>query len=760
MTLNEIGNNLSYPFMGLIVTAGLYLSFRLRFLQFPYLFLGLKIASGAMDSPGKRGMITPGRAFAMGAASSVIPGAIVGTVLAIQIAGPGSMIWIWITTILSMTLPFVSSTLSLRFRSFPGRRAVPQSGPAYYIQKALRVRWLAVMLAGVMVIHSLIQGNIFLLMILNGALGISPLAISSVTLGASLFVVLTLILSGGIRRIAWFARRFFLVSLFALIAAFVLAILAWHQSSTATFNVSSEQFVISVLQGFLPQNAVQWKRLIIGLAIYHVLTETGQGKFATIAGAVRTDYPAKQGLANMALPVLEVTVATCVAYLYVVSGMDFDLFHPVQFLQSRVAHVALLHKAWILFIISLVGFTIAGMGGWAFTGRQAASYLAGKVGSGAFVIIFLLSLLAVGLFLPFQDLKFQHLVLDATIISGIVASFIPLLTVMLLSRHSTVELKRYLKKEPVQYEFSRDLAVLLLVLMPKNLISRMFGWMTYIHFPRFVMVPLLQAFVRVYKINVDEAELQLKDYPSLNKFFTRALKEGARDIDYTDRTVVSPVDGRISVFGKIKEGKMIQAKGINYDLDDLLEWPEYAARFQGGSYIVIYLSPQDYHRIHTPHEGNVVALGYTPGELFTVNQISVKGVHGLFPKNERLTSYISTDFGLLAVCKVGATNVGRIRVTYDRLITNSWIRIHRQKTYKNPIYMNRGEELGRFEMGSTVILLFEKDRFEFSKALEEGMKIRLGEPLGSFQEARKATVRDLSEKRKERTGVTAKKRIK
>jgi phosphatidylserine decarboxylase len=179
---------------------------------------------------------------------------------------------------------------------------------------------------------------------------------------------------------------------------------------------------------------------------------------------------------------------------------------------------------------------------------------------------------------------------------------------------------------------------------------------------------------------------------------------------------------------------MIQAKGIDYSLEDLLESSCYLPNFAEGKYIVIYLSPRDYHRIHSPHEGRIMGYSYTPGKLFSVNELSVRGLAGLFPKNERLTTYIETaGNGMVGLVKVGAVNVGRIRVNYDTIHTNRWIRIASHRVYAEPFPIGRGDELGRFEMGSTVILLFEKGRMEFDPPIAEGRAVRFGERIGHFQ---------------------------
>lgn len=272
-------------------------------------------------------------------------------------------------------------------------------------------------------------------------------------------------------------------------------------------------------------------------------------------------------------------------------------------------------------------------------------------------------------------------------------------------------------------------------MLPKNFLSKLFGTLTYIRLPRFMMIPILKAFAKVYKINVSEAELNLGEYNSLNQFFTRALKAGARIVDSAENAVVSPVDARITSFGNIQESTLIQAKGIEYSLKELLGSDKYLDAFSNGKFITFYLSPQDYHRIHSPFYGKILGYYYEPGKLFPVNDLAVLGIRGLFPKNERLITFLQTEYGKIAVVKVGASNVGKIRVTYDnKIVTNSWLRFSKEVEYKNvDILIQKGAELGRFEMGSTVILIFEKNTFEMAD-LKKNEKQTYGSTIGHFKE--------------------------
>ena len=277
------------------------------------------------------------------------------------------------------------------------------------------------------------------------------------------------------------------------------------------------------------------------------------------------------------------------------------------------------------------------------------------------------------------------------------------------------------------------LFLFILYILPKNLLSRFMGGLTRIKAPGFIKRPLFSWFIRTYNVNTEESEHPPESYPSLNAFFTRALKAGVRPIAPGEKTVISPVDSVISQFGDILEGKLIQAKGINYDLEALLACSEFAGDFKDGKYAVMYLSPPDYHRIHTAFGGQILGYSYSPGKLLPVNEIAVKGVPALFPRNERLTTYIQTPYGKMAEVKVGATNVGRIRVTYDDIISNRWIRRARTKIFDTPVNIEKGAELGRFEMGSTVVMVFEKGMMEFLPEITHGMRVSFGQAIGKIQ---------------------------
>jgi phosphatidylserine decarboxylase len=212
--------------------------------------------------------------------------------------------------------------------------------------------------------------------------------------------------------------------------------------------------------------------------------------------------------------------------------------------------------------------------------------------------------------------------------------------------------------------------------------------------------------------------------------FTRRLKPGARPLDPDPKAVLCPVDGRLYAEGPIDKGLLLQAKGRTFTLSALLANEERAAAFEGGSYITLYLSPRDYHRVHCPIDAEITGYTYVPGELYPVNPAAVANVDGLFARNERLITHLSSpDFGQVDLVMVGATCVGHIKVAYDATVaTNVGEHRVRQEVYTPTRRIGRGEELGVFEMGSTVILIVEpRVRLE---PLTPETPVRLGMRLG------------------------------
>jgi phosphatidylserine decarboxylase len=273
-------------------------------------------------------------------------------------------------------------------------------------------------------------------------------------------------------------------------------------------------------------------------------------------------------------------------------------------------------------------------------------------------------------------------------------------------------------------------------LLPKNAASRAFGVFTRLRIPVFSKLAR-NAFAAYYKLNMEESEFPLSHYRNIGELFIRRLKPGARPI--ADSEIVSPVDGVLSQTATFDERQeLIQAKGKTYTLKDLLRDEEMAKRFEGGAFATIYLAPFNYHRIHSPVKGELVDASYCPGTLWPVNAGSVERVEGLFCINERLTSRIRLEDGSeILVVKVGATNVGRIGVVYSNdLLTNAGKIPNSGKRMdwvpSEKVTFEKGGELGRFEMGSTVILVVDKKIRERNPGLFQsrvGTAVKVGEAL-------------------------------
>jgi phosphatidylserine decarboxylase len=272
-------------------------------------------------------------------------------------------------------------------------------------------------------------------------------------------------------------------------------------------------------------------------------------------------------------------------------------------------------------------------------------------------------------------------------------------------------------------------------IVPKRAVSEAIGWGVSLGIPARLRTLMLTRFARVYGIDVSEAEKPLAEYAGFDEFFTRKLQPGARPIDAAADRVVSPADGTIVECGLATEGKLLQAKGSDFDLASLLDDPEAAARLQGGPYLITYLSPKDYHRVHSPVAGQVVGWRHVPGTLFSVNAGNIRREPGLFVRNERFITLIEMDGGgLVAVVMVAAVGVGHVTVSYDPEVATHrpefFRAARRHRTYEQPKPIGRGEELGIFHLGSTTIAVFEPGRVALD-ALASGGSTKMGVGIGS-----------------------------
>lgn len=269
------------------------------------------------------------------------------------------------------------------------------------------------------------------------------------------------------------------------------------------------------------------------------------------------------------------------------------------------------------------------------------------------------------------------------------------------------------------------LIVSALSVVPKNPVARLMGRFSRTRLPKAAHRALLSWYVKKYQVNLDECEGTIDDYPTLVDFFTRPLRPGVRPVDPAPDAIVSPVDAKVYTVGLVKGGRIPQAEGRDFPVADLLGEPD---RHEGGAYAVLYLSPKDYHRVHTPRECRVTRFRYSPGMLWPVFPAATRHVPELFSRNERLTSFLDTDAGEVAQVMVGAFGVGRMRVVYMDLVTNTSAPA-RDGELTPPLELGRAAELGRFEMGSTVILVFEPGRVQLS--VEPGQPVKLGQRIGT-----------------------------
>jgi phosphatidylserine decarboxylase len=271
--------------------------------------------------------------------------------------------------------------------------------------------------------------------------------------------------------------------------------------------------------------------------------------------------------------------------------------------------------------------------------------------------------------------------------------------------------------------------IALLGAVPKNALSRLAGVITRWAAPRWLLDRAIQGFSDRYGIDLTECDAP-SSFRTFGEFFARPLKPGRRPIAAGEEILVSPVDAVVSESGLAEAGRLVQAKGIDYTVGALLGDYEAAGRFEGGAWATLYLSPRDYHRIHFPVAGRVTGWRYVPGRLWPVNAASVRTVPSLFAVNERLVVHLDTALGACALVAVGATVVGRVRATFDASVppTNLPGAVMQHGRYAEPIPVGKGEELGAFEMGSTVILLFERGRVALR--LAQGQRVRVGEAIG------------------------------
>jgi phosphatidylserine decarboxylase len=288
--------------------------------------------------------------------------------------------------------------------------------------------------------------------------------------------------------------------------------------------------------------------------------------------------------------------------------------------------------------------------------------------------------------------------------------------------------------------FSARLFVLLQYLLPKHLITGLVHRLARVRIA-VVKNALIRGFVGVYKVDVSELDASVPDdYATFNDFFTRSLADGARVIDAARNIIVSPVDGTVSAAGTISKNRLLQAKGFDYSLLDLLASDiDDAQAFDNGEFATIYLAPHNYHRVHAPWNGRLTAARYVPGALFSVNDATVERLQDLFVRNERLILHFVTDAGPMSLIFVGALNVGSISTPWSGEIRPSRTGVVEELDLEHSgtsLNVSKGDLLGWFNMGSTIILLMASTACRLHKELKNGMVVTMGQSI--------ATIRTLS----------------
>ncbi|MGY6028550.1 archaetidylserine decarboxylase [Phytobacter sp. AG2a] len=282
--------------------------------------------------------------------------------------------------------------------------------------------------------------------------------------------------------------------------------------------------------------------------------------------------------------------------------------------------------------------------------------------------------------------------------------------------------------------FKDRLFILFQYLVPQHFLSQLIGGLAECRSP-WVKTLFITWFVRRYHVDMRDALVEdANEYESFNAFFTRSLKAEARPIADEERAVLSPADGTVSQVGTIKQGRLFQAKGHDYSLTALLGGDEKnALNFSSGAYATIYLSPGDYHRVHMPVAGTLREMLFIPGKLFSVNNTTVRQVPTIFARNERVVCLFDTELGPMAVILIGAMVVGSIVTSWAGRINppGQGVKSVRYTSFaKKTIRLERGEELGHFKLGSTVIVLFGPGQVNWKSTLAAGSVVRFGEKMG------------------------------
>lgn len=273
-----------------------------------------------------------------------------------------------------------------------------------------------------------------------------------------------------------------------------------------------------------------------------------------------------------------------------------------------------------------------------------------------------------------------------------------------------------------------SLKILVQYLSPQHALSRVFGCLAEIRWPWFKNWAI-KRLIRKYHVNLSEALVDdVTAYPTFNSFFTRLLKPELRPIVQGVNEIACPADGSVSQIGTIDNDAIFQAKGFYFSLTTLLgNSSELAEQFRNGCFATVYLAPKDYHRVHMPLSGILRTTIYVPGDLFSVNTYTSQCVPNLFSRNERLICIFDTAIGSMAVILVGAMLVGSIHAAWETKHNTREISVQH---YSEKVVLERGADMGHFKMGSTVIVLFSKDKMNWNPTLQEGSGVKMGQLMG------------------------------
>ncbi len=747
----------------LIVTSAAYTLY-LRFLPLRYVFYGFRIAlaglgkedEGTTLSKAQRaGEINNRRAMFLAGSIQANAAVLVGIPVIVLWGGAASLVWVALFGILLASLRFATGSLAVRYRDktdhvwLGGAREIIKTtfwgdrGGVVYAVLAIAV----VLLWGAMA-----QSDLWQQFYANPEKTAAPLKLGE-NIFSNRWAPTLIVLTGLVMALGSFRRVGRIAGVVSPIVTGLLIILAVYiimQNSQKSADILSNAF----------SQALNFKSLTVGivtsLLVFKcaafagiVAPEEATGISGAVTAASVNDYAVKQGLVSMSTALFYTTIfipLLCLAYaagLPEVKGVDSALGGVKSLLAPAPAAASEIIRQ-VQFSLAHIFSGSLGRGGFLIIALSA--FALGAIASAVWIIILDRLLYSLGwraliwpariaFVLAFALSQQISNLSDKVMISSVLISLLAIIYLTALTS-KLAEVRRLALEYFSQFPHKHDLAVrfyvVLLTLLPKNMVSKLNGFLAGLKLPRFMMTPIVLAFARIYKINIQEAELEISDYESLNKFFTRALKNGSRLIDKKESVIISPVDGRLLIAGSLEQGQLLQSKGMESSLQHLLGNNRFYKRFLGGRYMTIYLSPQDYHRIHSPVEGRILGYYYQPGKLFPVNNLAVNSINQLFSKNERLITYIQSDQGLVAVVKVGATSVGKIRVTYDpNIATNRWIRLAKEHLYDEEIQIRKGAELGRFEMGSTVMLLFERDSVDLLE-FEEKQKLLFGQPIALF----------------------------